>query len=84
LPTPEATIAGQTAYDDLTRRVEEAERGLADALQEHGVTVENAEPAGAAFERYKVACAEREGQDRQARQRDQLQLALEQRKRSEE
>lgn len=84
LPAREATIAGQTAYDDLTRRVEEAERGLADTLRGHGVIVEDAESAGVAFELYKVACAEREVLDRQAPQRDQLQLVLEQCRHSEE
>lgn len=74
----------ETQHHQVDQRIQDAEAALGEALAQHGLERAVEESVDAAFERYKGECGEREQQDRQARQRDQLKLALEQRKRAEE
>jgi DNA repair exonuclease SbcCD ATPase subunit len=69
---------------ELQERVEELEQAFLEALARHGVEVGAAESPIEALHRYKLECSSREEQDRRARQRDQLTLAMEQRKHAEE
>lgn len=78
------TNSWETRQRQLEQRAGEAERTLREALARRGVEIGQAESPAAALNRYKLECSSREEQDRQARQRDQLKLLIEQRKRAEE
>ena len=71
-------------HNDLQRAVEDSEGALVQALGRHNIAPSAGEPTHAAFERYKADCAGREEQDRRARRRDQIKLALQQREKAEE
>jgi DNA repair protein SbcC/Rad50 len=69
---------------ELQERVQGLEQRLREALARHSVEVNTGESPIEALGRYKLECGRREEQDRQARQRDQLKLVIEQRRHAEE
>lgn len=83
-PRRDPAIAFRERTEQLTGKVEEAEQALAEALARHNVSLNEGETLNAAVSRYKNDCTAREARDHEARQRDPLLLALEQRRNAEQ
>jgi len=83
-PRVDAGAARRQRLEEHAARVEATERALAEMLESHQVTPSEGETLEQAVERYKAACAAREEQDQAARQRERINMELQQRRGAEQ